>query len=133
MKLRNKKTGIKGCIEYVMRTIDPITCEPLLTVRYKDDAGTTCYIDYETVAEFNENWEDVKQPLIKDEEVRNIVRLWAKYHNADILRYLQKRDIDGQYLKGHYLKAGLNTIDIDVEILNVGMFYTIEELCGDEE
>lgn len=91
--------------------------------------------EYSTLEELYNDWETYipKEPLIKDEEVRNIVRLWAKYHNADILRYLQKRDIDGQYLKGHYLKAGLNTIDIDVENLNVGMFYTIAELCGDEE
>lgn len=67
------------------------------------------------------------EPLIKDEEVRKIVRLWAKYHNADILRYLKLTNIDG-----HYLKAGLRTIDIDIENLKVGMFYTLEELCGEE-
>lgn len=68
----------------------------------------------------------MEEPLIKDKEIRKLVRLWAKYHNADILRYSKLNGIDG-----HYLKAGLYSIDIDVETLKVGRFYTIKQLCGD--
>lgn len=70
----------------------------------------------------------IGEPLIKDEEVRKMVRLWAKYHNADMFSYQKATGFDG-----HYLKAGLRTIDVDIENLKVGMFYTLEELCGDEE
>ena len=112
MKLRNKKTG-----EIVDWDGVHIT---------NDNDGEMFY----SIAELNEDWEDYtpKDPLIKDEDVRTMIRLWAKYYDADILRYLELNGIDG-----HYLKAGLHSIDIDVEGLKVGMFYTVEELCGDEE
>lgn len=68
------------------------------------------------------------EPLIKDKEVRSMVRLWAKIHNVDILCYLKLNGI-----VGHYLKAGNYTIDIEIESLITGKYYTLKELCGEEE
>lgn len=118
MKLRNKKTG------EISTKIDVSQDNKSIWVFSK------CPRIYCSLAELNEEWEDYepKEPLIKDKEVRNIVRLWAKYHNADILQY---RELSG--CVGHYLKAGLRSIDIDIDSLKLGMFYTIEELCGEEE
>ena len=120
MKLRNKKTGAIGHLLTTkgLNSYDIISSNYELLIRYK------------SLAELNESWEECYKadPLIKDEEVRTIVKLWAKYHNADKLRYLELKGI-----RGHYLKAGLYTIDIDVETLKVGLYYTVEELCGEEE
>lgn len=60
MKLQGKKTGaFAGFIGYIDDTpnIDPLTCGVMLSIRYKN-AGKNCYKDYNTVAEFNADWED---------------------------------------------------------------------------
>lgn len=117
MKLHNKKTGEILDSEYQM------------CIRVNTKAEEK-YIYADSIAELNDEWEDYKpaEPLIKDEEVRTMVKLWAKYHNADMFHYLELKGISG-----HYLKAGLRSIDIDVETLTVGLFYTLKELCGEEE
>ena len=61
MKLQGKDSGeyagIIGWIDPDHSPIDPRTGVKLLTVQYKD-AGVNCYKDYETIAEFNADWED---------------------------------------------------------------------------
>jgi len=61
MKLQGKKTGtVAGFIGYIDQAtpvVDPATGKTLLTVRYKD-AGVNCYKNYETITEFNADWED---------------------------------------------------------------------------
>jgi hypothetical protein len=135
MKLRNKKTGIMGSIEYDLRTIYPLTGEPLLTVRYKDTKGITCYIDYKTVAEFNDNWEDYKpaEPLIKDERNRKAVRAWAEALGRT------KTFVVSYNVEYHdcciYTSELSDTAMIDLGTdLNVREgCYSIAELCGEEE
>ena len=117
MKLRNKKSKLVVDVDFQV----PMVCH---------NGELLGWYKAQNLKELNEEWEDynITEPLIKDEEVRCMVRLWAKQHDAAILRYLELTDIDG-----HYLKAGLHSIDIDVEGLKVGMIYTVEELCGEED
>jgi hypothetical protein len=132
MKLRNKKTGIMGSIEYDLRTIYPLTGEPLLTVRYKDTKGITCYIDYKTVAEFNDNWEDYKpaEPLIKDKKIRKAVRAWWESIPLEIA------DKQVLYKNNQDFAIGVYTIYCGAiypeGTLKEGKTYTIDELCGEE-
>ena len=135
MKLRNKKTGIKGEIEFVMRTISRITGEPLLTVRYKDSKGITCYIDYETVAEFNDNWEDYKpaEPLIKDKKIRKAVRAWAeanKLTNICCYQYERTCEFDCENLDLDIYSSMSIIGDDIIDKRHNNNSYTITELCG---
>ena len=135
MKLRNKKSGIRGYIEYIMRTINPITGDTLLTVRYKDDKGITCYSDYETVAEFNDNWEDYKpkDPLIKDEKVRQAVRAWAELNKIDKVKHMLYEGMSGFCYNDIDENDFLLDFTFVIDDLVAGATYTITELCGDEQ
>lgn len=114
MKLRNKKTGEIGVINLKV---------------YGDE---TEYV-YDTVETLYKEWEDItpKDPLIKDKDLRDIIRLWAKYHNIVTLRYKKLNDIFGCY----YLidTQGYFSIDVDIDYLKIGKAYTITELCGSKE
>lgn len=87
---------------------------------------------FDSLAEFNDEWEDVKEPLIKNEKIRKAVRAWAKAMRIDAVDYKQGEygavfysddNVDGygyriefdQYLD---LKDGCNSIVV---------------LCGEEE
>ena len=123
MKLRNKKTGeIADLDDWTLTGAnDRITVE--------SDHDTTKIFDYNSLAELNEEWEDYepKEPLIKDEKIRALVRDWlminkvdgAFRHNSNALR-----DGFGSLLvvRGGYF-----------ENLKSEAFYTTEELCGEEE
>lgn len=136
MKLRNKKTGITGCIEYVMRTIDPITGEPLLTVRYKDDSGITCYKDYATIKFFNADWEDYNptEPLIKDEKIRKSIRVWAEAEPT-----IKEVAVMCHLVWGENMTEIAKSDNASLRIVFPGDLgikmgkYTITELCGEEE
>lgn len=109
MKLRNKKTGevfdLDKLPKWLKETIQ-------LTVTF-----------YSRECEVYEP----KEPLIKDKELRNIVRIWANYYNIKRLHYYQLRGVDGHYLID---KSKERSIDVDVETLKAGEVYTLEELCG---
>jgi len=82
MKLQGKKTGkyagFIGWMDLDHAPIDPKTGR-LLTVQYKD-AGVNCYKDYETIAEFDEDWEDyTPEPdpsylIVKIQKLENSVK-----------------------------------------------------------
>ena len=108
MRLRNKKTG------EIIRFYDGITLN-----------GE----DYDSLYELNEEWEDVKEPLIKDEKVRKAVRAWAdvnqlapdyvvEYNRSTCALLSWQADIE---------------FNIAIEGLEDGTKYTIPELCGEEE
>lgn len=109
MKLRNKETG------EVMRL---------------SMAGDMVWVGnyrYHYLADLYAKWEDVKEPLIKDEKVRKAVKAWA----------------DVNKIKKCECKEEMHCITFETER---GMFisfeyadpitpeghYTIAELCGDE-
>jgi len=79
MKLQGKKTGkYAGFIGWI-ETDHAKADIKLLTVRYKD-AGVNCYKDYETIAEFDEDWEDyTPEPdpsflIVKIQKLENSVK-----------------------------------------------------------
>lgn len=110
MKLRNKKTGGLA------------NCEP---IEVKTDAG---FHDYYSLAELNEKWEDYEpaDPLIKDKEIREIIRAWADVNDAGRLKYnSDENSLDDIYRNEITFNMGLGLED--------GKEYTIAELCGEEE
>lgn len=119
MKLRNKKTGeIK---EIVVMPVEG---------GYPDEFQI---LDGETsLKDFNEFWEDsadtnVTNILpIESEEIREIIRAWAKINGITELMY----DYDENSLEDIFR----NTITFNPRLsLKDGQTYTIVELCGEEE
>lgn len=114
MRLRNKNTG------EVVRFYDGISLN-----------GE----DYDSLAELNEEWEDVKAPLFEDEKVRKVVQAWAKLNNIGSVVILDAKShlivrsrigISYDLELNYDCKAGLKNIEF-------GKPYAIEELCGEEE
>ena len=114
MKLINKKTGevVNGSI--ILKTdyhSHPWNCD--------------------SIAEIVEHWEDYKEPLIKDEKIRKVVRAWAEANN-----------FFDEKIEAHSLTAGtrFSIENYDIEFLGYFIYdleanktYTIAELCGEEE
>lgn len=116
MKLINKKTGGLA------------NCEP---IEVKTDAG---FHDYYSLSELNEEWEDYKpkEPLIKNEKIRNAVRAWAEAN--DVLEVFIDRIGDGTYIELYDEDDGRRRISaLRPAGLKTGEAYTIAELCGEEE
>lgn len=112
MKLSNKKTGKileDKCLNYAL-----------------DDMK-----QYNSLAELNEEWEDYKpkEPLIKDEKIRKVVRAWAEANKIEYVHY----DLECNELND----LARNGISFNAPILErkllVDRDYTITELCGEEE
>ena len=67
-----------------------------------------------------------KEPLIEDEKIREVIRLWTKINGATELKY----DVEENSLEDIFR----NSISFNrVLDLKDGEHYTIEELCGEEE
>ena len=128
MKLRNKKTGDIKEIEEIM----------LL----KDRDGDGLWEDgvYKSLAELNEEWEDCKDPLIKDEKIRKAVRLWAE---ANDFKKCIVRIYDYDRC-GVYVEEGMTAFvscdtQLAITFFNINLEikteepYTIAELCGKEQ
>lgn len=110
MKLRNKKTG--GLAN--MANVVVIT-----------DAG---HAYYKSLAELNEEWEDTKKPLIKDEKIRKAVSAWAEansYKYAKVGFDMVSEPNNGQ-IQMHF--EGTDIVDES----EFGI-HSIDELCGEEE
>lgn len=129
MKLRNKKTGEIGWLY-----CDHIGNPKKMTVFLDDNDLSAEHWDYESLAELNADWEDVKEnspaePLIKDEKIRKAVRAWAE------AEYITKA-----YLENDYTICRDDAVDVSISFY-VPVFkdvggtsdYTIAELCGEEE
>lgn len=118
MKLRNKKTGE-------------------VKKMWKDNiclSFSDCNKVYYSIAELNDEWEDYKpkEPLIKDEKIRKAVRAWAEANEisqAQFDRYISGFSASDD---GHNI---LSMISFDgfVFMFVDGKYYTIDELCGEEQ
>ena len=121
MKLRNKKTGeiIDGG-DY-LNVYDDL-----------DHQGKSWH--YNSLAELNEDWEDYvpKEPLIKDEKVRKAVRAWAEANEISQAQFDRYTSGFSASDDDHNL---LSMISFDgfVFMFVDGKYYTIDELCGEEE
>jgi hypothetical protein len=86
----------------------------------------SCYAD--SIANLTEDWEDYKptEPLIKDEKIREITRLWAKINGATELKYYEGENCLEDIFR--------NEIHFNQPLcLEDGKTYTTDELCGEEE
>lgn len=121
MKLKNKQTGeiIDGG-DY-LNVYDDL-----------DHQGKSWH--YNSLAELNEEWEDYapKEPLIKDEKIRKAVRVWA---NANEISQAQFDRHTSGFLASDAEHNILSMISFDgfVFMFVDGEYYTIDELCGEEE
>ena len=124
MKLRNKKTGeIKewqkvGAIDYGE-----------LNEVY--DAA-----EYNSLAELNNEWEDVKEPIIKDEKIRKFLRAWAEMNGVSDIIVFDKSN--SPYIPTGQVVFAENAGSLRVyfrteEQFDADRIYTVNELCGDEE
>ena len=125
MKLRNKKTGeIKewqkvGAIDYGE-----------LNEVY-DSA------EYNSLAELNDNWEDVKEPIIKDKKIRKAVRTWAEANDIKEIIIFDCRN-GRPYVNAGNVEFAENARHLKIcfrteEQFDTDRVYTVNELCGDEE
>lgn len=123
MRLRNKKTGKITEIEEVNLIVHDDKCD--------------CYesfAEYHSLAGLNADWEDYKpkEPLIKDEKIRKAVRAWAEANEISQAQFDRYTSGFSASDDGHNL---LSMISFDgfVFMFVDGEYYTIDELCGEEE
>lgn len=143
MKLRNKKTGetfnaiireaSDGNDDYELVVYDLDAYERLKELPLKL-AHAVISDRFKSLAELNAEWEDYTpaEPLIKDEKIRQCVRLWAEINEfKGKLMYSKFDDCCSFY-----------EIESQEELLFLGRrcsnlkhatTYTIAELCGEEE
>ena len=118
MKLRNKKTGLIYS-HFIGQKV-------VLYLSYKENNWST--FEYRSLAELNEEWEDYdpKEPLIKDEKIREIIRLWTKINGATELRYFEGENcLEDIFRNEIHFNQPLDLEDDKT--------YTTEELFGEEE
>lgn len=139
MKLRNKKTGeiIEGkCFTDIVKKLhdrgDPICSRPLLSI-----------------ALFEQYWKEIdgedenvlsKEPLIKDGKIRRAVRAWAEANGYEKDEEYEFEDFSTGWKSWsleHKTNGDYNEIHfnggIDFDKMNHQGYYTIAELCGEEE
>lgn len=128
MKLKNKETGEIGKLHCDMNV------SPAKYGVFEDTDIRGHYWEYDSLAELNDEWEDYeqKEPLIKDEKIRKAVRAWAEANEisqAQFDRYISGFSASDD---GHNI---LSMISFDgfVFMFVDGEYYTIDELCGEEE
>ena len=137
MKLRNKRTR-----EIVEPTSVEWVADDEITFAYTtaDDCGKA--LSYHSLADFNEEWEDYKpaEPLIKDEKIRKAVRAWAEangYEGDEEYEFVDFSTGWKSWSLEHKGNGDDNEIHfnggIDFGKMNHQGYYTIAELCGEEE
>lgn len=124
MKLRNKETG-----EVIDLDIANIKAQygGISVIPEPVKLGGVEYVYYSLDGLVHE-WEDYnpKEPLIDNEEIRGIIRAWAKANDATKLKYnYDENSLDDIYRNSITFNYGLGLKD--------GHTYTIPELCGEEE
>lgn len=142
MKLRNKKTGEvfdalireKGGLGLYKHMVFDIKA-------YKHDgcikAGALG--EFNSLAELNEEWEDytLKEPLIKDEKIRKLVKEWATlFEEHRKIKYYEYNDfVAFRLCREKGTPDPELDIRIDYELVNLreGYEYDFEELCGEEK
>lgn len=134
MKIRNKKTG--EVFEAFKKA--PIDLYFYLN-KYEEGENDFDRKTYQSLAELNSEWEDYnpKEPLIKDEKFRKVVRWWAAA-NDNMTKVQYDKDEDCIYLPSASdetdTSVSLSFDNVNVfEKLEHRKYYTIAELCGEEE
>lgn len=122
MRLRNKQTGKITEIEEIN-----------LVVMNDEHDCYESFAEYHSLAELNDEWEDYepKEPLIKDEKIRKAIRAWAEANEISQVQFDRYTSGFSASDDGHNL---LSMISFDgfVFMFVDGKYYTITELCGEE-
>lgn len=128
MKLKNKKTG---------EVVESFKNGPIDLYFYPNEHKGKHMVDrktYQSLSELNDEWEDYKpkDPLIKDEKIRKAVRAWAEANEISQAQFDRNTSRFSGGDAGHNF---LSTISFDGFVFNCedGEYYTIDELCGEEE
>lgn len=140
MKLRNKNTG--EVFDALIRekggagSYSLIVCDIKSYEQSKSTLDATHFVldEYDSLAELNDEWEDYKpkEPLIKDKKIRKAVRAWAEANEISQAQF-------DRYTSGFSASDDchnlLSMISFDgfVFMFVDGKYYTIDELCGEEE
>lgn len=125
MKLRNKKTG--EIVELKLIQVND---------KYLVDHEVDFLNGEELTLKLRANsFDDVKEPLIKDEKIRKAVRAWAEADDLDNFR-VKNEHFNECKIIGY--TAGINKasfIGFQTTIAHADnkKLYTIAELCGEEE
>lgn len=133
MKLRNKETGEIEKV-YIVTDGDKI----VVIVADMPLCGNSVLGEYETLAEFNEKWEDYTpaEPLFT-EKLAQTFRYWAEINELSEVRCQHIDDTKASFVG--WREPDVRGIEIDIPKthmsmrVNVGEIYTIDELCGEEE
>lgn len=122
MKLKNKQTGKITEIEEIN-----------LVVMNDERDCYESFAEYHSLAELNDEWEDYepKEPLIKDEKIRKAIRAWAE---ANEISQAQFDRYTSGFSAGDAGNNLLSMISFDGFVFKFvdGKYYTIAELCGEE-
>ena len=128
MKLINKSTGEIGKLHCDMNV------SPAKYGVFEDTDIRGHYWEYDSLAELNSEWEDYtpKEPLIKDEKIRKAVRAWAEANEISQAQFDRYTSGFSASDDDHNL---LSMISFDgfVFMFVDGKYYTIDELCGEDE
>jgi len=135
MKLRNKKTG------EIVEAESWTSTDGMFTIFYGSKDGQLGTKDcFDSLAELNEEWEDYKpaEPLIKDEKIRKAVRAWYDAIDYRIDNLLCIKTSGNTRLEISDGSPKLIYISLFVDkgtLANIKdrTYYTIAELCGEEE
>lgn len=129
MKLHNKKTG--EIDDFIFEVID----DRIDLYRRVGSSDTKNIWHYNSLVELIGDWEDYKpkEPLIKDEKIRKAVRAWAEVNSIKKAIYSKRPDRSLCNL----VDMGEDDYCIDfvgwIPTLKDSEYYTIAELCGEEE
>lgn len=122
MKFRNKETGKIRDFEFVVITKD-------MDAEFAQYAHHAPVLICRSIDQLNEEWEDYKhkEPLIKDERIRKIIRAWADENDSTrAVYYSPKNELVDSY-------GNIISFNLIFRKLNHGAEYTIDELCGERE
>lgn len=133
MKLRNKKTGLTGKLTNIDLDIYEDGSEIYISILL-DNSGGECidkqFYSIDELKKFLKDWEDVKEPLIKDEKVRKAVRAWAEANSITYVEY-RSEDLGDRFNGYDFEYICFNPWKADN--LKDCREYTITELCGEEK
>lgn len=131
MKLRNKENRLTGKLTYLDFNIDESEKEIDLTILL-DNRGGECidrqFYSLDELKKFFEEWEEVKEPLIKDPKIRKSVRAWAEANLMKKIKY-EYVEQEGSY----FSECGCSVRFYEDLHLTNRREYTVEELCGEEQ
>lgn len=104
----------------------------IMTISLHSPGGLPMISDRDAFLLENGFIEEMKEPLIKDEKIRNAVRAWAEACRLTHVTYkLASNEFYDADTRG---KFAIKFTLIPVEVyLKDGESYTIDELCGEDE